>query len=222
MAQVGASARRRLLQRRRRLRTSPAGGGGGAPTPTVAPAPTATPSPAAAFERPRRALQAEVTRLHERIVSRELTPSQRRFAGKIPKPQAVVSIGTVRGIPVAGRSTAPLPGPGGATAFNIVKVLTGQPPGRRTRISLQASNVPAALRHETAHQVLTAQGVPRRAQEPIIGRARAPGTTSGVSFRLLQSAVEAHRTPTEEQRRRFGRQRQQLAFGELRKRRRRR
>lgn len=220
MAQAGASARRRLLQRRRRLRTSPARGGGTlTPTPTVAPAPTATPSPAMAFERPRQALQAEVTRLHERIVPRELTLRQRRFTGKIPKPKAVISIpgGPGGTAIVAGRSSAPMPGRGGATAFNIVRALTGQPTGRRTTISLQSSNVPATLRHETAHHILTAQGVPQRAQEPIISRARVPRTTSGVNFRLLQTAIDVHRTPTAEQRGRFKRQKQQLAFGALRR-----
>lgn len=187
------------------------------PTPVTVPGPVSTPGLAAAYLRQVAELQETVSRLQEQFVLQEFTTRQRRFVDRIPEPEAVVSIGAVGGVPVAGRSNFPSPAFGGGTVGQIIKPLLGQRPGRWTTISLQASNVPAALRHEVAHHILGAYDVPRAEHEPIIARARVPGTTTGVHFGLLETAATVALTPTFEQRRRYSRQLQRLAFRELRR-----
>lgn len=185
------------------------------PTPSRPPSPT--PQPAATPPSRTRvpALQQRVDVLHAQIMS-ELTPAQRSRAGKIPTPKVVESIGRVGEREVAGRAIVPPQGRVAGLIFRGVQAVKGQPV-RSTRIALSTSNPEAALRHETAHQVLGTQGIPVQEHHPIIRRARTPGTTSGVNFRLLQTAMEAHRAPTEEQRRRLSRQRLKLGAAERRR-----
>lgn len=199
-------------------RTSEVRGSSIAPPPPV---PTITPSPPTPADRRLVRLQDSLLDIQSRIISQELTMGQRRFADKIPDPEAVLSLGQTR---TGGEiySRADYPGQSGLigeTAFKIVRWWRGEPTRRQTRTSLQtpAGRRPASVRHEAAHHIMSLQDVPVGEHHSIIRRARVPGTTSGVNFSLLQMAVEGYRAPTDEQARRFSRHLQRLAFRERRR-----
>jgi hypothetical protein len=174
------------------------------------PPPAVTPSPPSPTDRNLAALQERVSDIFNQVVSIELTVGQRMFAGKLPEPEAVPSIASG----VAGRSNFPIAGPGGTTIHNVSQFLTGGRMGRWSAISLQANprEVPAAVRHETAHHILGARGIPRSEHEPILRVARVPGTTRGVHFGILAMAVRAYQDPSEERINRFQMTRWRMAF----------
>ncbi len=167
-----------------------------APVPTpqrVQSVPSRTPSPLLGR------FQLRLDMLHVQLMS-ELTPRQRRMGGNIPEPIAVESIQQIGDRFVAGRSEFPPPGVAAEAIYNTIQSVRAAfgadvPRGARTRISLELTSPEAksspesALRHETAHHLLAAEGIPRAEHHPIIRRASAPGTDTGADFRLLQMAV---------------------------------
>jgi hypothetical protein len=192
------------------------------PTPTPSRPPSPTPQPAATPPASSRlpSLQRRLDVLTPQIMA-ELTPTQRSRAGKFPKPEAVESIAPG----VAGRSTFPI-GPGRVAGaihrgVQVVQalspILSGRPPSRPeparfTRVSLEATKDPPGkiLRHEIGHQVLGSRGIRRSEQEAILKQAKVPGTTTGVNFRLLQSAASVHLEPSASKRQRLNRERFKL------------
>lgn len=162
-------------------------------------------------------LQARISQLHTQIVPGELTMAQRSVAGKIPEPKAVEALpGGVLGL-----ANFPSDKRGSKTINRILDWVTRQE-RRRTRIALDAADyegstvgkgVEAVLRHETGHHLLGARGIGVAEHEPILAQTGVPGTTTGVNFRLLQTAAAAHQTPTNERiRRALSRERLKLGL----------
>lgn len=177
------------------------------------PPPTATPTPLASFAS--RLLKLQETAL------RGLGGSQRRFRGQIPDPEAA---NLPRG--VSGRADLIPSSRAARVTQRVVSALgiADLPTRRRTRISPRARNPEAAVRHEAAHHLLAAQGVPAEEQitpdspgHRIIRRGRVPGTTRGVDFRLLERARQAEVTGTAEQEARASEAVQQSARGQRRR-----
>jgi hypothetical protein len=166
--------------------------------------------------------QREVTALQRRIVTRELTPMQKKVAGKIPQAEVVTRIGfgkTKAGEVkrVAGRATfgeANLPVP-----VRLAQFALRAEPKRTIKLTLRAKGGEAPLRHELAHQVLNLQDISSKEHHPIIKKAVA-SKKKGVSFRLLEPARTAIRrgATTQAAEPRF----RQAQFRELRRRARRR
>jgi hypothetical protein len=139
--------------------------------------------------------QREVTSLQQQIVPRELTPSQKKIAGKLPQVRVVSQLGT--GIGKMGKPETRV----GLSTFRepdlpkparLLLWALGAKPERAAKISLRARNVPATVRHELAHQVMNIRGVPSKEHEPIIAKARV-SRKEGVSFRLLEPTRAAIR-----------------------------
>lgn len=183
-----------------------------------APPPTATPTPLTSFA-------SKLQRLQRKTL-RSLGMSQRRFAERIPEPR-------VGALPPGEAGLSDLPPSSPITSLvqrgfhairGVPKVPKVRPPGTRTIISPRAPNPEAAVRHEAAHHLLQAQGIPREQQiatdspgHRIIRRGRVPGTTRGVDFRLLERARQAEVTGTAEQEARASRAIQQSARGQRRR-----
>lgn len=176
-----------------------------------------------------RELQRNIVRLQGQIVPRELTIAQRRSAGDIPRPQAVQDIA---GGASWGRAYYPPPGIQSSDFGLFINRQLSRgplkkiwPDARRTLIALESQSaeevdVPLTLRHEIGHHVLASQGIPSGEHERLLAQAEPHGTTRGIDYRLLQTAIEAFRTPTAEQQMRLSRRRLRLAFRELRRQRR--
>ncbi len=182
-----------------------------APKPTPRPSRVATP---AATPGPLSAFADALTKFQKSFIG-ELTLPQRRFSSKIPDPEAVRTLGTRGELKVLGLANTVPPG-AVAGAISGIGTALGILPGRRTRISAASINPEQSVRHEAAHQLLTAQGTPLEQQHAIIGRAVVPGTTVGVSPRLLEGVRLAETVGTEELRRKSARQIQQTAFSQRR------
>lgn len=134
--------------------------------------------------------QREVTALQRQITTREFTPQQKELTSKLPQAEVVSRLGTVGKREQAGLSTfreANLP-----TPVRLLQWALRAKPERTIKIALRQKNLPAAVRHEVAHQVLNLQGVSTREHHPIISKARV-SAEEGTSFRLLEPAQTAIR-----------------------------
>lgn len=128
--------------------------------------------------------QRQVTAFQRQIVTTELAPNQRQLASKIPPAQVVASIAPgVAGRATAAASALPMP-------ERLIRFVPQVAPKRTTKILFRASNLPATVRHETAHHVLTLQGIPSVKHHPIISKA-VVSAKEGVNFRLLDQARAA-------------------------------
>ncbi len=177
------------------------------------PPPTATPTPLTSFA-------SKLQRLQRKTL-RDLGMSQRRFAERIPEPEAA---DLPRG--VSGQANLPPSSRAARVAQRLISGLgiADVPTGRRTRISPRAQNPEAAVRHEAAHHLLNLQGIPAEEQvapdspgHRIIRRGRVSGADRGVDFRLLERARQAEVTGTTEQEARASRAVQQAARGQRRR-----
>lgn len=169
------------------------------PTPTPrrsSPPPRPTPGPPSASQRFLRVAEEEFGRLKRE----ELTASQRRSIEGISF-STVPGLGAVGGRQRGGQTffrQGPAVTRGIQRLFQTraatgLRALTGgktpkRLPGEGVRISEQTTELPAAVRHETAHAVLFKAKVPVKQQHDVIRRARA-SSKAPIDFGLLSQAT---------------------------------
>lgn len=161
-----------------------------APRPTPrrsSPPPRPTPGPPSASQRFLRVAEEEFGR-----IKKELTAAQRRSIEGISFGTSP-SIGQVGGREVAGR-TFFRQGPIVTRAVQRVLQAAGKLPGEGIRISEKTTQLPAAIRHETAHALLFQAEVPVKQQHAVIKRARA-STKQPIELNLLPKATALERAP---------------------------
>ena len=168
-------------------------------TPRRNPRPTPTPRRSDPPPRPTPGPPSEERRFHAIAseefgrIRRELTSAQRRSIKDVPF-RTSPSIAQVGGREVAGR-TFFRQGPIVTRAVQRGLQAVGKAPKTGIRISQRASNLPAAIRHETAHAVLFKAKVPVKQQHAVIRLARV-GTKGKIDFPLLPQATRLATGPS--------------------------